>query len=343
MAKGSFSTAMDATRVGACFMVVLLHVSAMNFGTLDDHWWASNVYDSLTRSCVPVFLMISGVLLLGKHEALSVFFRKRFSRILPPLLFWSLFYMASNAWQGKDYGAWPEWVRRLASGPVEFHLWYLYAIVGIYLFVPFLRRIWSASSPGEKKAYLALWVLASAWPTVRAALGIDVDLRHTYDLGSFFGLAGYLFLGAYVHEMSGRHVDREWYWWANLALYLFFSVLIMTATYLYSKQSGSPQTLFYDYLSPLVMASSVCVFNVLYGLGARSVPHAGLLRKISACTLGIYCVHVFVLHQVESATGLVGTDSSAWWAIPAMAAVVFAVSLAVVLPLRRLKPFALVT
>src|SRR3546814_9638813 len=192
MTKNGFSAAMDTARIGACFMVVVLHVAAMNFGVFDNQWWASNFYDSLTRSCVPVFLMISGVLLLGKQETLAVFFRKRFSRILPPLLFWSLFYMSWNTWRGEDYGAWLGWLRQLASGPVPFHLWYLYAIVGIYLFVPFLRRIWSASRQEERKAYLVLWALASAWPTVPAVSGIDVDVLGTYDMGSFFGLAGYL-------------------------------------------------------------------------------------------------------------------------------------------------------
>src|SRR3546814_13654277 len=87
-------------------MVVVWHVAAMKFGVFDNQWWASNFDDSLTRSCVPVFLMISGVLLLGKQETLAVFFRKRFARILPPLLFWSLFYMSWNTWRGEDYGAW---------------------------------------------------------------------------------------------------------------------------------------------------------------------------------------------------------------------------------------------
>src|SRR3546814_5311212 len=76
MTNNGFSAAMDTARIGACFMVVVLHVAAMNFGVFDHQWWASNFYDSLTRSCVPVFLMISGVLLLGKQETLAVFFRK---------------------------------------------------------------------------------------------------------------------------------------------------------------------------------------------------------------------------------------------------------------------------
>src|SRR3546814_17201773 len=87
-------------------MVVILHVAATRFGTFDDQWWASNFYDSLARSCVPLFLMITGVLLLGKQESLPAFLSKRFARILPPLLFWSLFYMTWNTLKGEQYGPW---------------------------------------------------------------------------------------------------------------------------------------------------------------------------------------------------------------------------------------------
>lgn len=164
MAKAGFTAGMDAARVGACFMVIVLHAAAVNFHVFDDQWGASNFYDSLTRSCVPVFLMISGVLLLNRQESLPAFFSKRFARILPPLLFWSLFYMAWNAFHGKHYGNVFGWLQALANGPVAFHLWYLYAILGIYLFVPFLRTIWQAAGAAEKKLFLAIWMLASAWP-----------------------------------------------------------------------------------------------------------------------------------------------------------------------------------
>src|SRR3546814_17854352 len=86
----------------------------------------------------------------------------------------------------------------------------------------------------------------------------------------------------------------------NLALFLLFGTLTMVATYVYSYESGKPQTVFYDYLSPFVAASSVCAFNVLYGAGTRIIEYSGVLEKVSACTLGVYCVHVFIMHRVEA-------------------------------------------
>jgi len=342
MTRG-FNPGLDAVRVGACFMVVVLHVAAVNFHVFDYQWWASNFYDSLTRSCVPVFLMISGALLLSRQESLGDFLSKRFARIIPPLLFWSLFYMGWNTLHGTDYGALGGWLTELLNGPVVFHLWYLYAIVGIYLFVPFLRRVWNASHPSEKKLYLALWALASCWPTLEAALEIDVDLLGNYELHSFFGLAGYLFLGAYVHDRYHEQANKARYWLVNAALFLVFSVLTMAATFAYSRKVGAPDGLFYEYLSPLVMASSVCAFNVLFGLGRRFAGHSSPVQQISACTLGIYCIHIFVMERFEHATGLLSAGASQWWAIPATAVCVFGLSLASIMLLRRMRPFRHVT
>ncbi len=341
--RSRFSTAMDTARVAACFMVVMLHTAATRFGSFDEQWWASNFYDSLVRSCVPLFLMITGVLLLGKRESLPAFLSKRFVRVLPPLVFWSLFYMAWNTWRGERYGPWYGWLEAIIHGPVVFHLWYLYAIVGIYLFVPFLRSIWTAARPGEKICYLALWAGASAWPTLGTALGLETRLLQTYGLDTFVGLTGYLFLGAYVHEAWLRQENKRRYWCASLGLFLAFGALTMFATYAHSQHIGRPSTLFYEYLSPLVMASAVCAFNVLYGIGAKVHTYAKPLQALSACTLGIYCLHVFVLREVDDTLQTLNPAASPWWSIPATAAGVFGLSLGAIMLLRRIKVFELVT
>jgi surface polysaccharide O-acyltransferase-like enzyme len=335
---------MDAARVVACFMVVLLHVAALNFHVFDDQWWASNFYDSLTRSCVPLFLMITGVLMLGKDESLPDFFRKRFIRVLPPLLFWSLFYMAWNTWHGdREYGPWYGWLRELLNGPVTFHLWYLYAIVGIYLFVPFLRKIWNATGQAERKTYLAIWALASCWPTIKAVAGIDADLLEVYGVGPFFGLVGYLFLGAYVHEAYQKQTDKRSYVLKNVGMFLLFSLLTMFDTFAYSLREGEPDPLFYDYLSPFVLASSVCAYNILYGLGAKARQYASPLKQASACTLGVYCIHIFILQRMDEATSIMTGQGSQWWSIPLMAVCVFGLSMLSIMALRRLRPFTYVT
>lgn len=90
---------LDNSRIIAIWAVIFLHVAG--FFVVSEpigstYWWIGSAYDAITRWCVPVFVMISGALLLdsSKQEALGVFYRKRMVRILWPLVFWSVFYLA---------------------------------------------------------------------------------------------------------------------------------------------------------------------------------------------------------------------------------------------------------
>lgn len=84
----------DRVRVYSSIAIVLLHVSALvvvsyrSISLCD--WWAGNLLDSATRWGVPVFIMLSGLLLLDplKVESAGDFFWKRAGRVLVPLLAW---------------------------------------------------------------------------------------------------------------------------------------------------------------------------------------------------------------------------------------------------------------
>ena len=60
---------LDILRVIACLFVILIHSSAQyvieNVGSLN--FWTGNIIDGLSRVAVPIFVMISGALLLDKN------------------------------------------------------------------------------------------------------------------------------------------------------------------------------------------------------------------------------------------------------------------------------------
>ena len=94
----------DVIRALVMFGVVLAHVSAdviTEWGRFPaSWWWAANIYDSFARGCVPVFVMVSGALLLPKDESYRSFFVKRFKRILIPFVVWTALYLL---WERQFY------------------------------------------------------------------------------------------------------------------------------------------------------------------------------------------------------------------------------------------------
>ena len=88
----------DNARIISIFAVVVLHCSAeVVAGNIigSASYWVGNIFDSAVRWCVPVFAAISGYLLLNgaSEERKASFFRKRFEKILIPVLVWSVFYL----------------------------------------------------------------------------------------------------------------------------------------------------------------------------------------------------------------------------------------------------------
>jgi surface polysaccharide O-acyltransferase-like enzyme len=112
-----------------------------------------------------------------------------------------VFYVLWKARLSGDYSGLSASLFSVVKGPAYFHLWYLYALVGIYLFIPFMSKIYRHSTEAEKITYLALWfVVACIIPLVSYFYPAGGDLATVYGLSSFVGLSGFVFLGAYVFD-----------------------------------------------------------------------------------------------------------------------------------------------
>lgn len=257
----------DLLRVVSCFMVIILHTAASNFYIFDQYWWASNFYDSLVRCSVPLFFMISGSLLLTSQDDIFLFYRKRAVRIVPPLIFWSLVYMIWQAYHGLTYGSILGWIKTMCKGPVIFHLWYLYAMVGLYVFIPFLRKIYLHADIKERIIFLLLWLSCSAViPFLTTLFDIKMNIVAAYNMQYFAGFIGYLFAGAFLYDMNQKY-NTDKYSVVNMTGYFFASACTMLLTYLYSKKTGGPTELFYGYLSLFVALSAIFFYSAIYKIG----------------------------------------------------------------------------
>ncbi len=333
----------DLLRVAACFLVVMLHTAAARFYTFDQYWWASNFYDSLSRCSVPVFFMISGALLLTKQESISLFYRKRVVRILPPLIIWSLIYMWWSSYHGVSYGGVWNWIKAICKGPVFFHLWYLYCIIGVYLFVPFLRKIYSTSDKNEKIIFLLICFFCSSLPSLLISFAIKVNIVAVYGLQYFSGYIGYLFAGAFLYEYNKEYGINK-YPVTNIIGYFLSTLSIMFFTWLFSKMNGAPVEYFYRYLSVFVILSSLFFYNILFkiGLSLNSFCRR-ILHYLSQLTLGIYCLHVLTLDRLQVYFSISPHMGSAWWSIPVTAIFAFCLSALIIAGARQIKIVRFIT
>ena len=80
----------DLLRVTACFLVVFAHCCdpfVARFDTDRPTFLQGCALGSAVRCCVPLFVMMTGVLLFPVRNGMSEFYKKRIGRIVVPLIF----------------------------------------------------------------------------------------------------------------------------------------------------------------------------------------------------------------------------------------------------------------
>src|ERR1700748_2984293 len=95
----------NSLRLIALFAVIVLHTAAVPLGQYGhiplNTWLTADFYNALVRFAVPVFVMITGALLLHRQYELGDFLKKRLGRVLVPFLFWSLVYIGYS-WYNEE-------------------------------------------------------------------------------------------------------------------------------------------------------------------------------------------------------------------------------------------------
>lgn len=156
----------DAMRSWAIINVVLLHSaspSMLKFDSLNpEFWWSANFFFTFAHHAVPLFIMISGLLLLdpSKTESLMTFLKKRFFRVVVPFLTWGIIYFIWRIYfHGETIHVWKA-IGEIIAGPIYFHFWFIYMIFGVYLSVPILKIYIRKAESRDLIYFLALWFIA---------------------------------------------------------------------------------------------------------------------------------------------------------------------------------------
>lgn len=280
-------------RILSTFAVIVLHISAYTVTQAElgsFSWWVGNLYDSSVRWCVPVFIMISGALLLSpeRKDSLSVFYKKRMSKILVPLLFWSLLFILWGVFKTKFNGEGEGNVlKNIIAGRPYYHLWFLYMIIGLYVFTP-LIKILVANTNKSQLLFFALLMFAFC----------SLSDMHRFSIGSrdfFFINESIYYLPYFIcgHLIAKTRTTR------TISFYIFIFIISLFATcaecYFLSSFSGKESGIyFYSYLSVNVIVMSISFMQILK-FTHLNASHHDKLKFLSDVSLGVYLIHpVFV-------------------------------------------------
>lgn len=219
---------LDYVRVFACFLVILVHASENYYGAVGasdmagpesylaneaDRLWVS-IYDGFSRMAVPLFMIVSAYLLVPMKEGQSMwqFYRRRFTRILPPFIIFLVLYSTLPMLWGQidSETSLKDLSRILLNFPtLAGHLWFMYPLISLYLFIPMISPWLSKAGAKEERFFIGLFLLSTCIPYLNRWFGEvwgQCFWNEYHGLWYFSGYLGYLVMAHYirVHLTWGR-------------------------------------------------------------------------------------------------------------------------------------------
>ena len=318
---------LDVVRLVAMFAVVCCHCTdPFNFypGTSPDigeiKFWGA-AYGAVLRPCVPLFVMITGALLLPVRGSSGAFYKKRITRVFFPFLIWSVLYNLFP-WLTGLLGVEPrvildffpysgEEVMRQSLGvslgyiggiPFNFsilavHMWYIYLLIGLYLYLPIFSAWVAQASERAKMGFLALWGVTLLLPYynefVSEYLWGSCSWNSFGMLYYFAGFNGYLLLG---HVLRHREWSGRTWLLAGVPRFVAgYAVTSLGFRHMTSLPDCSEEMLelFFTYCSLNVALMTVPVFMVCKKIRIRSERLKRMLANLTLCGFGVYMIHYF--------------------------------------------------
>ena len=316
---------LDVLRLIAILLVIAVHctdpfnASPESRADPEFNFWGS-VYGSALRACVPLFVMMTGFLLLPVKQTMPAFYRKRIPRVFFPFLIWSVLFdlapwfiqaVGGSAelvtrffpWEPNPSASLGDALQTIAMIPLTFTvyatpMWYIYALIGLYLYLPIFSAWVERASRREKRFFLLLWFVSLFIPYL-------TEFVSRYHFGTcswnafgtfyyFAGFNGYLLLGHYLGKGNDWSVGKT----LSVAVPLFlvgYFVTLVGFRHMTSDPNVSEEgmELFFTYCSPNVALMAIAVFLLVQKVNVMSLSIRRALANLTRCGFGLYCVHYF--------------------------------------------------
>lgn len=321
----------DYLRVIATFAVMLLHTSGNIWQSLDVHsyeWQVLNVYDSISRWGVPIFVMISGAIFLSRTIPVRKLYTKYILRIAIAYFAWSTFYASLYAEGTNDF------IHLVIAG--HFHLWFLPMIIGLYMIVPLLKPMAAEDSNAFYFVVIA-FIFTLFIPTVcylsedfaPDQLNAEIQYIKTtlipdLHLYMVLGFSVYFVAGYLLNKRELSHRSRVIIYITGLAGAAF----IIGADAIVALKTNTPCSKYYENLTVGVFFVGIAVFTFLkyhHPDGPR-INH--LFARLSKYSFGAFLVHAEILELLEKA-GLHAIAFDPLIAVPVTAVTTFIISFAI--------------
>ncbi len=243
---------------------------------------------------VPIFVMVTGALLLNPKREITYkkIFSKYIFKVAASLLIFTILYKIFDVVMNRE----PFSASTLLTALLNFvtgkswsHLWYLYMLIGLYLLLPFFRKI-TANSTNKELGILILiiFIFAAVFPILQ---GFGIEVAFYIPIATVYPM---YFIAGYLITKTDFKMPN----WVYVVGFFVSTFLLFALTIFIGAIGVEFQDIFFSYSSVLVIIQALSIFGIFtrcfkYKEKERKGFGWKLFFSLDECTFGIYLVHMF--------------------------------------------------
>lgn len=275
----------------------MIHVSTQYWNIIDinnSEWIVLTVYNCASRWAVPIFVMVTGVLLGNPKKSLDTEkLKQKILHIICCFLFWSIVYTALSNMPKILTGRKQSLISiisEILTG--HFHLWYCYMLIGLYLIIPFLKEI--IANEKLLKYFLSLSFIFTFFispMTEYFELGFVNNVFSKMEWHFTLGYSAYFVMGYFIMKCD---ISKRMQKIIRIVGLISMGITILVTIW-GSYVKGEAWGVIH-YFQPNIMLISVTLF-IFFKYKEKSVcslkkNYSKNIEWLSSNTLGVYLIHV---------------------------------------------------
>ena len=284
MAKRDYR--LDLLRVISMIMVVIIHIAnyyCRAFYDIDKiSYLGALIFNTISRISVPFFFMISGATLLNRKYDKEKNKERILKKIITLFVITIIYFIWDKYYMDKDIN-----IILLLSKPERKLLWFMYAIISIYISLPFVKCMVDKMGKEEAKLFAVLWLIFNG---ILKGLNIGNTylipiISETYYLGYF--IIGYMITKYYNYINKNKN--------NNLLLItaIISFIIVIISTYFISININKHFTYLLTYSNIIIMVASLSSYIYLY-FNIKDKENK-IISNLSNLSFGIYLFHGIIL------------------------------------------------
>ncbi|RJQ24455.1 hypothetical protein C4577_07790 [Candidatus Parcubacteria bacterium] len=285
----------DILKIFSIYLVVVIHsISPDLYVYLGER--GSFFFQNILRSSVPLFVMLSGALLLGKNESFSYFYSKRVVKVLFPWVGWTVVYVIwIYFFTETNVDSLPGFIK-LFYTVLFSKFWFMPMIFGLYLLTPVLRFVM------KNKIYLlAVFLGWFLFVSLLPVMGKVLSFNFFETQLSTVQFLGYFLLGYFL---AGVNHNNKAVFYSFLIFLVCFMLVSVVKSYFFSSLVSKLSPYPYNFISPVTVFVSSSIFLIFKGVtGAFEEKISGKIQErvalIGGLTLSIYLAHQVIAESVN--------------------------------------------